>query len=180
MYVPFDSYKRNIASIIYIPNADVLSVILDSYSVSHDDMHNFTKHLSSGIVTQFPIFADYDSKYAEIAFVSTNYDKIPFLFDAAALGQYLGGVDPRNMPGDTRGFVNETTVVKFNEFPFVWSNHMTQTQIYQPFLVVDDELFPIFNLHIHSKQLSNFTSDSKDPFCNKMFNHLLLQNMLGR
>ena len=64
-----------------------------------------------------------------------NFQEFNSIFDAAAIGQYLGGVDPRNSPGDTRGFVNETCVVNYDKYEFTWikkenfylsslSNHM--------------------------------------------------------
>ena len=176
IYMPFDSYSRNIASIVYIPTHSSLAYILDQYDTHRNDMYNFAKHLSSGRVDTFPIFTNkyYQNPYDERAFVSRNYERFPYLFDAAAMGQYLGGIDPLNKSGDTRGFVNETTVIQYDQYKFVWSNHMTQTNIYQPFLYIDDadepnQLLPIFNLHIHSKTVNRFTSTSSAPFYNTFF-----------
>jgi len=178
IYMPFDSYSRNIASIVYIPNHQTLAYILDHYDVRRNDMYNFAKHLSSGKVDTFPIFTNkyYQNPYDEKTFVSRNYARFPYLFDAAAMGQYLGGIDPLNQSGDTRGFVNETTVIQYDKYKFVWSNHLTQTNIYQPFLYVADtdkenttQLLPIFNLHIHSKTVNRFTSKSSAPFYNSFF-----------
>jgi hypothetical protein len=39
MYIPFDTYRRNIASIMYIPSHEVFKAILDNY--------NFSKNLKS-------------------------------------------------------------------------------------------------------------------------------------
>lgn len=176
IYMPFDSYSRNIASIVYIPTHQTLSYILDHYDMRKNDMYNFAKHLSSGLVDTFSIFSNtyYKDPYDEKAFVCRNYSRFPFLFDAAAMGQYLGGIDPLNQPGDTRGFVNETTVIQYDKYPFVWSNHMTQNDIYQPFLYVSEneepaQLLPIFNLHIHSKTVNHFLSKSSAPFYNRYF-----------
>ncbi len=41
MYIPFDSYGRNIASIMYIPSSDIFKIILDNYDFSKNDMENF-------------------------------------------------------------------------------------------------------------------------------------------
>jgi hypothetical protein len=178
IYMPFDSYSRNIASIVYIPNHQTLAYILDHYDVRRNDMYNFAKHLSSRRVDTFPIFTNkyYQNRCDERAFVSRNYTRFPYLFDAAAMGQYLGGIDPLNQSGDTRGFVNETTVIQYDKYKFVWSNHLTQTNIYQPFLYIEDidnenttQLLPIFNLHIHSKTVNRFTSKSSAPFYNTFF-----------
>ena len=169
IYMPLDTYTRNIASIVFIPNHRVLESVLNEFDLHKNDMENFAKHVPKGNVDNLPIFCEPESSMNETAFVSRNYRPIPFLFDAAAMGQYLGGVDPLNIHGDTKGFVNETCVVKYDQYKFVWSNHITQSEIYQPFLLVNESLHPIFNLHIHSKTLNRFTSTSVAPFYNPFF-----------
>jgi len=77
------------------------------------------------------------------------------IFDAAAIGQYIGGVDPRNIPGDTRGFINETCVVKYNDFTIEWT--CGDDGIKRPFLCHENNKIPIFNLHIHCKRVSDYT-----------------------
>jgi hypothetical protein len=175
IYMPFDTYTRNIASLVYIPNHETLEFVLLHYDVSKNDMENFAKYISVGKVVNLPIFCETPAltpdsgacertperrmskggqaihgmnrqdhvvncanPYSEIAFVSQYYGQFPYLFDAAAMGQYLGGVDPENIVGDTRGFVNETCVVKYDQYAFVWSNHQTHNDLYQPFLVIND------------------------------------------
>ena len=80
------------------------------------------------------------------------------MFDGAAMGQYLGGVDPRNIGGDSRGFVNETCVIKYNQYTFHW---MGVDGLMKPFLQVGCDLVPIFNLHIHSKRVKDFIGVSQ-------------------
>ena len=75
------------------------------------------------------------------------------LFDAAAMGQYLGGVDPRNDQSVTVGFVNETCVVKYNNYTFYW---IVINEIKKPFIQIDGNMIPIFNLHVHCKNLNKF------------------------
>jgi hypothetical protein len=69
------------------------------------------------------------------------------------MGQYLGGIDPRNDPKNTVGFVNETCVIKYNLYNFIW---VTINDIKRPFLKIGDLEIRIFNLHIHSKNLIEF------------------------
>lgn len=147
IYLPFDSFTRNIASIMYIPNAELFKTVLDHYDFTMNDMSNF--HFikqKTGLIKPLPIFIKKDDLTEEQKFVSEN--DFPFIFDAAAIGQYLGGVDPRNQGGDTRGFVNETCVIKYNQYE-IWMDD-------KPFILVDGKVVPIFNLHIHSKQLKQF------------------------
>ncbi len=60
-------------------------------------------------VKTFPII---DNTF-EKSLYNINYEEFNAIFDGAAIGQYLGGVDPINCPGDTTGFVNETCVTKW-------------------------------------------------------------------
>jgi hypothetical protein len=100
------------------------------------------------------------------------------IFDGAAIGQFLGGIDPRNIQGynslnenerqlvnvnnPSKGFINETCTFKANE-----------VKIFQRSLSVNDYIVPlnlyfttnnslavkqIVNTHIHSKQLYQFSS----------------------
>lgn len=153
MYIPFDTYKRNIASILYIPNAEMYKKILDNYNFDINDMENFSNIKNKiGLIKNFPIFIKNDNLTNEQKFVSDNSELFPFIFDAAAIGQYLGGIDPRNASGNTTGFINETCVIKYNNFK-IWFENI---EIKKPFILIKDKKVPIFNLHIHSKKLTEF------------------------
>lgn len=145
--VPADSYLRSIASIMYIPHHAVLKCFLDVYDNRENDMVNLSRVQRSNpkLFNNFPICFNMDTHTSEQLFVSKDFAKFNMIFDAAAIGQYLGGVDPRNIPGNSSGFINETTVIKYNEFEFTWMNGL-------PFM----QGIPIFNLHIHSKNLAKF------------------------
>ena len=154
LYIPFDTYNRNIASIMYIPNFIVFKNILDKYDFTKNDMENFSYiKQNTGLIQNFPIFPSKFVTSHEELFVSENYDKFNIIFDAAAMGQFLGGVDPRNIPGNSSGFINETCVIKYNKYNFILETH---NNVRKPFLIVNDTKIPIFNLHIHSKNLTKF------------------------
>jgi len=152
LYIPFDTYERNIASIVYIPDAEIFGEILKCYDFAKNDMYNFSEiRKNTGLIQNLPIFVS-DSSNLERAFVTNGYEK--YIFDAAAIGQLIGGVDPRNTGGDTRGFVNETCVIKYkDEGEIIWklANGFTK-----PFLRMKEVDVPIFNLHIHCKDLSSY------------------------
>jgi len=166
IYLPFDSYERNIASIVFIPTAELLGRVLEHYNTEWNDMQNFVsiyKRFPSWI-DSFPIsILGVETGNDEIDFVCKNYHKFGgFIFDAAAIGQYLGGVDPVNIPGDSIGFINETCVIKYNIFYFHWK---LIDGVFCPFMGTTDPSvmngkgkleFPIFNLHIHCKDLKGF------------------------
>jgi hypothetical protein len=189
IYIPFDSYTRNIASIVYIPDASTLGQVLVHYDYGKNDMYNFSEiRGKTDLIDQFPIFmedtilesaalgsasdkalralsaslgsaslgsASLGSASAlERSFVSHGWSRFGgYIFDAAAIGQFIGGVDPRNCPDDTRGFVNETCVIKYNdEGAILWKNC---DGFQKPFLQTREACeIPIFNLHIHSKALN--------------------------
>jgi hypothetical protein len=170
VHIPFDSYVRNIASIMYIPDAAIFGQILNHYDYSKNDMYNFSIiRKKTDLIDQFPIFVEEDKTavlgtcvlgtdvlgtcVGERAFVSRGWSRFgKYIFDAAAIGQYIGGVDPQNCATDSRGFVNETCVIKYNEEgTIVWK---IENGMMKPFLRMKcDQEIPIFNLHIHSKQL---------------------------
>lgn len=154
VYMPFDSMTRNIASVVYIPSSNILKRVLDNYDLTKDDMWNFRSiQIQTGLIQNLPIFVCENRKLPELAFVSQNYERFQILFDAAAMGQYLGGVDPRNDPSVTVGFVNETCVVKYNNYAFYW---IVINEIKKPFIQIDGNMIPIFNLHVHCKNLNKF------------------------
>ena len=154
IYLPFDTFKRNIASIMYIPSSEIFKVALDNYDFSKNDMENFCNIKNkTGLIKVLPIFPNIKTDNKEIEFVSENFDKFNCIFDAAAMGQYLGGIDPKNVTHNTVGFINETCVIKYNQFKFIW---ITINGIKRPFLKTGDSIIQIFNLHIHHKDLHNF------------------------
>jgi hypothetical protein len=157
LYIPFDTFERNIASIVYIPDGDIFGQILSHYDFGKNDMYNFSEiRKKTGLIRTFPIFVSEGDEIEERAFVCTGYNKFGgYIFDAAAIGQYVGGVDPRNTPGDTRGFVNETCVIKYaDEGEIMWTTE-DASGFRKPFLKIkgSNTKVPIFNLHIHSKNL---------------------------
>ena len=122
MYLPFDTFQRNIASIVYIPRHEVLKEILDHYDLSINDMYNFSNIMEkTQKVKNFPIFINNESEGEEYKFVTNNFDKFKYIFDAAAIGQFLGGVDPLNMKNSV-GLINETCIIKYYKYQIKWKN----------------------------------------------------------
>jgi hypothetical protein len=96
------------------------------------------------------------------------------LFDGAAFGQYVAGVDPRNLviDSDTNldliawknpsiGFVNETSLVKPDEYKIIRKLvTYNNKQLFKYYLkhTKGNKMLDFFNLHIHSKHLAPYTS----------------------
>ena len=153
VYLTMDAMNRCIPGILYIPNHTLLKPLIKNYNFNKNDMINLANFYQNNrdTVKTFPIIDDSIS----MCIYNENFRKFNSIFDGAAIGQYLGGVDPRNIPGDTRGFVNETCVVKYNKYKFKWIKKGRQKC---PYIEVNGRLIPINNLHIHSKNLKKFLS----------------------
>jgi hypothetical protein len=93
---------------------------------------------------------------AEPSCYSRHFETLGLIFDAAALGQYLGGVDPRNTHGPSVGFINESCVFD----PRVVSPRLIVDACDRRVPVVETAsgLHRVVNLHIHSKNLRAFLS----------------------
>lgn len=167
VYLPFDNLNRNVASIMYIPDAVVFKKVLDNYSPYETDMQNFvTIKSKTDIIQNFPIFCEENSNNIAISFVSNNFNIFKYIFDGAAIGQYFGGIDPRNNTdfystglkainsNDYNiGLVSPDCIVKYNKYVFQWK---IVDGIKRPFIYINSLEIPIFNIHIHSKKLENF------------------------
>ena len=84
---------------------------------------------------------------------SRHFDRVRSVFDAAALGQYMFGVEPRSLIGhrDTHGFINETCVFDPSVLDYVFLPGPRGRA--QPYVRTASGLWPINNLHIHSKRI---------------------------
>jgi capsular polysaccharide biosynthesis protein len=75
------------------------------------------------------------------------------LFDTLVVGQYLGGVDPRNNGGQKSGpYLNESALYSMREMPFEWKHVGGR---WQPFV----DRRPLAIIHVHCKSLKSFRSD---------------------
>jgi hypothetical protein len=155
IYIVMDTENRCIPGIIYIPNHELFDLVTKEYNYSRNDMENLAMfyHRHKDIVNTFPII----DNSVEPSIYNQMFDKFNCIFDGAALGQYLGGVDPRNIPGDTIGFVNETCIFQFDKYQFKW---IKKNEYYIPHIQINNRMIQINNLHIHSKYLHKFTMDN--------------------
>lgn len=151
VYATFDAPNRVIPGIIYIPNWLAFLPIISNYNYFLNDMENLSR-FDESIILPLPIF-NYNNLYHKYTYLFSQFNCI---FDGAAIGQYLGGVDPRNIEYDTKGFINETCVIKYDKYKFVW---IKINELYKPHIIIHNQTIPIINLHIHSKNLENYLAD---------------------
>lgn len=149
LYIVKDSPNRGIGSIIYTNTSEWLKFM------------SFVKQTSNPKLNDMDLLGLYsDSKCFPI------FPSGEGVYDGACIGQYLGGIDPRNLNienvnsrvffnNPTKGFVNETSIMKPNEYTFVKSVDLGLKKYY---IKSQNILEPIHNLHIHSKHLAPFSS----------------------
>jgi len=90
-------------------------------------------------------------------------EKTDYVFDAAAIGQYLFGADPRNNFAGP-GMVNtDCTFVRYDKYKLEWRFN-EKTKLWYPVLIDKGKAIPIINLHMHCKNLR--LAYSKEPASN--------------
>lgn len=156
---------RVIPSIIFIPNSESLDKMckffIESLKVRFfNDMELIGMYSVNKHVNFFPF--DFDN------------NKNEYIFDSCSIGQFLGGIDPRNINNSselikfdnpTCNFINETCTFKPNTID-IFRKNMYLNNINIPVCLfysnTKDEskinMKKINNLHIHSKQLYQYSS----------------------
>jgi len=172
MYMVKDSLNRVIPSILFIPDCSHLNR-LNRHMIQ-------TLKQSNSLMNDMDLLGSYKGNH--VAYFPFDFkNNSSFIMDGAAIGQYLGGIDPRNIPNfvnknsieqdlltinnPTIGFINETCTFKPNTVQiFKKGLHISNINIpialfygQQEFNNMID-LKQINNLHIHSKQLYQFSS----------------------
>lgn len=156
MWCVMDAPSRCIPSFVYWRDADavfdLLLTLLGAGARGENDMTALATHAhkypqSVGWLPIVPAGNGAPAPFCE------ELGRFGALFDGAAVGQYIGGVDPRNQAGDTRGFINETTVFRCDRVRVDWRRGADG--LFRPFL--ND--YPLVNLHIHSKDLRRYISN---------------------
>ena len=153
VYATFDCNTRVIPGIVFIPNYESFESIITKYNFNINDMENLAK-FDESFILPLPIFPVINGNI--VKFNKLFFD-FYMIFDAAAIGQFLGGIDPKNQSGDTRGFINETCVIKYNKYKFEW---IKINDLFIPHILIGTQKYRICNLHIHSKNLAAFMANN--------------------
>ena len=179
MYKSFDSiYKQNLnnSNSIWVvkdsPNRVIPSIVFFPNISSSKRLVAFIRKTietsGSNFMNDMNILGVYDDVYL----LPIKNDKC--IYDGAAIGQYLGGIDARNVDKtleysdsmqvymSTMGFVNETS--EFNPSGFIHSSKRVHTGVNNidiPVITSGSHIkvkSTVANLHIHSKNLAMFSS----------------------
>lgn len=86
---------------------------------------------------------------------SNHAELFQSIFDGAAIGQFLGGIDPIHAHNEP-GFINESTLFNPSLLQYQWIQDEKERSV--PYAVFQGQFYKIINLHIHSKRLQAFKS----------------------
>ena len=153
-----DAHNRVVPSVVFFPNGKCAEQLTQFIAKSLSN--------ASGFINDMDILAQYPDKLP--LRVLPDFSKFSIVFDGAAIGQYLGGIDNRNANGhgngqSTIGFINETSVFKPDTCNF--TKRSVETDIHTvPIKTLlgctkqSKQIFSVANAHVHSKELYRFSS----------------------
>lgn len=169
----FDNEKRCIPGFVYIsevyPISQLVTLMASRADAALNDMEifqEFKNRYDHLYIDSLPIvLPEYINDYSLINTLGDttlypnrycqNFTEFQSIFDAAAIGQYLGGISFRNGSANP-GFINESCLFNPAFFEYHWKRDSKERLI--PFIRYKNMEYPINNLHIHSKNLLLFFS----------------------
>lgn len=163
----FDTYDRCVPGFMYIASSKSigkLSRFIGTQALRGEtDMNSINKFKevsTSSDIDSLPIvdktYIDRENISGPNPYLFSKYcADFNAIFDAAYIGQYLDGVDPRNGPYPRR-YINPHCVIKATEMTFSWEFDDQRRKI--PYVTYYGVKRKINNLHIHSKRTKNFLS----------------------
>ncbi|MCP9915840.1 hypothetical protein KBZ13_05000 [Cyanobium sp. ATX 6F1] len=156
IFAPRDSLNRALASFVYINKPSVLYEVfkffLPPFNASNEMealglMAQNSRHFFSLPTESFSISRDMWNQ------ISPQYTR--GIFDAAAIGQYLLGIDPRNCPLQVKrnGFKNENCLIDWSKYNFI-ADYDSLSMLDLATL----STYKCYNLHVHSKRFKLATN----------------------
>lgn len=159
--ITMDEYSICTPSIMYIPNYNLLEILVNNFNYYYKGALNDMQSIgmcyhSLDILDTLPVFIDKEEyiNNRNTEHIVKNFKKYNYIFDARAIGQYLGGknfIDKKRI--DCKPYVNKDCVIPYFKYKFIWKKI---NNIKRPFIIIDEKEYRIMNLHIHSKKLHKF------------------------
>jgi len=160
----FDNFNRSSSGIMYIKNVHGLKN-LNAYLVEY--IINTKEFLSEMLgISEFASKYPTEVQYLPIHNETSKYPKIcsnfisdyKYIFDAAPIGVYICGNDTFHTGGNyVTGQKNLWSLIDFNNYSISWKlDQLNRSCPYIKFS--DNQEYPIFNLHVHSKALDSVYS----------------------
>lgn len=148
MNIVIDSNYRCIPSIIWFRDSTILDSLTNFiHSNTHNnDMTNiFLFYLKNkDKVSNLPILPSNNNlRYNSSIDYCNNFESFNSIFDAAAIGQYIGGI---HTDEDTSGYISPDSIFDVSDYEYKWESGL-------PYMIYNGLMIKINNLHIHSKKL---------------------------
>lgn len=161
-FLPTDSEERGIGSFIYINDKDALENLCKHYMQNKELIPNDMKLLGE-MCQKYSNFyrLPTEKKISELSPENgeISYSSVGGIFDAAAIGQYILGVDPRNINTFLfNKFINENSTAKFENITFYFND------LNSKFILIDKKnknIYNLYNIHLHSKLIELFLKNKK-------------------
>ena len=170
----FDNEERCIPGFLWVANCNAMKPLAKYFVKKAPErlsdmvvMAQYRKEQSVQSIDALPIIMpSYLSKYSlesphhhktDRPQTYSNHSEIfNAIFDAAAIGQFLGGIDPIH-PNHEPGFINESCLFNPSFLEYQWIVDKQGRSV--PCALFQGQSYKIINLHIHSKRLHDFKSD---------------------
>lgn len=163
LFCPRDSIDRGIASLIYVNDISALRTLtqcsLKNSLIVKNDMAVIGYLLSSS--TQFFSLCTENAfqPAGSIAWNTVGVDASGGIFDAASIGQFLFGIDPRN--GSilmSNGFKNEEIGFELWQLRYELDFRERTFTVTNP---INHQRYNLFNIHVHSKLFSQLADHGR-------------------
>ncbi len=165
----FENDGRCCAGLLYIANYEPMNRLIEHFAdqahFSEVDMHmigSFKQLYKKRWIDYLPtippeyIFHSPSLHSTEPESYSNHFEEFASVFDAAALGIYLGGIDPHFHVESGPGKDWPHSLMAPSDFEFLWEADSENRLI--PYMIYQGRKIPINNLHITSKKLNLFSS----------------------
>ena len=136
----------------YMNDMDSLSLFAYEKGVSYLPVITQDYYINNGLrsIEGHEVLSDQE---AEAYF--NNVGRYNCIFDAAAIGQYIGGIDKIHNNTDTRGYINTNCMYNASKMQIIWK---CENDLYIPYINEGVKEYRLVNLHIHSKELKKYMS----------------------
>lgn len=169
----FDNEERAIAGFIYFSSTRAIRDFVQFVSLNVKDkktdmylIADYKKKKGIDAIGNLPIITE---EYAQVnnlisinnhkadnpQHFTNNIDKFDSIFDAASIGQYLGGNHSIHKNAKAR-FINDNCVFDPRFVDFIWEKNDKNLNV--PYMKYKNKKVRINNLHVHSKNLEEFSS----------------------
>lgn len=150
IFCPRDGIERALASFMYINDTNVLNKFINSYdSNTKNDMHALAQFIERqpDVAYSLPTESFHQNRQK---WQLIHPDFTGGLFDAASIGQYLFGIDPKNIRyrPSRNLFINENSEIG-DIAPIFFAENKQMS------VLIRNKKYHIFNIHIHSKNMRN-------------------------